>query len=228
MIVYRFGDYHSRYVEVVRNEECGKEGFVFNFDKVVEETFTGCNSEVAVMRGGRTLLSLEYRPFISRKLCVEIKPYGESEYSYIACLGEKKPQYVEGKNSFIITESYDEGLIVRIADLFHAVYNLGTLEDKVVQRNALDLFLFELPSIWDTGYIPIEEINKKTVHLYRKERRDSIVVNYAFFLSFVIIKVLGKIYIGNLPFSYVVNPGESQHLGELDRITVKNINSFDE
>lgn len=182
------------------------------------------------MREGYTLLSLEYRPFIlpsSGRLCIEIQPYGEGEYAYIACLGEKSPRYAEDRNLFIVRESYDEGLINRITDFVRSVYNFGTLSHRVVQRSALDLFLYDSPNVWDVGYILHEEVGKKSVRLYKRRRKGSIRVKYAVFLSYVVLKVFDRLYVGNLPFHYVVNPGEPQHLGELDRVIVKNITFFD-
>jgi hypothetical protein len=230
MVVYRVGDYPHLYVEIDKSEECGR-GFV-DFYKIVEETFTGCLKEVVIMREGYTLLSLEYRPLSkSGRLCIEIQPYGEAEYAYIACLGEKKPQYIEDRSLFIITESYDEGLISRIGNFLYSVYSFGTLEGRVVKRNALDLFLYEeknLPNMWEDGYIRYEEMGKKSVRLYRRKRKGSIPVKYAVFLSYVVFRVFDGLCIGNLPFNYVVNPGEPQHLSELDRIVVKNIISFND
>jgi hypothetical protein len=56
---------------------------------------------------------------------------------------------------------------------------------------------------------------------------DSITVDYEFYLSYVIFRAFGKLYIGNLPARYIVNPGEPEHLGEgFYAITVRNVNSF--
>ncbi len=70
--------------------------------------------------------------------------------------------------------------------------------------------------------------SKKTIHPYLKRIPDSITVDYEFYLSYVIFTAFGKLYIGNLPTRYIVNPGESEEITEerFDVITVSNVNSF--
>ncbi|MFP3347587.1 MAG: hypothetical protein RXR17_09190 [Sulfolobaceae archaeon] len=238
---YYFGNYPHIYVEVkenAKNEQLCKTETIdaFDFPKLVENLFTGCLDEASVMRDGHTLLNLEYRPFIlptttSGRLCVEIQPYAEGEYADIACLGVEPLDYIQTGKTTIITESYDEGLIKRIASLMEAVYNAGSLNDKNVRKNALKLFLFqqrsEKLSIWNVGYIPIRDLSKKTVHIYSDKIPDSVAVEYEFFLAYVIFNAFGRIYIGNLPFNYIVNPGEPQHLGEdFDVVKVINVSTF--
>jgi len=240
---YYFGQYPHLYVEVVENpdplykEICETEIVkAGDFVKIVENVFLDCLSEVAVMKENEgSIINLDFMPFIlpsasSGKLCIEIQPFGEGEYADLACLGMKPPQYIQSGKVIIATKSYDAELIKHIADLVHAVYKAGTLDNKNVQEKALKLFLFEEktePTEWRVGYIPTRDISKKTIHLYSNRIPDSITVDYALFLSYVIFRAFGKLYVGNLPFRYIVNPGESEHLGEgFYAITVGNVNSF--
>jgi hypothetical protein len=240
---YYFGRYPRLYVEVIESTEplskelCETEIIkAGDFVKIVENVFIGCLDEAAVMSESEgPIINLEFRPFLppfvpSGKLCVEIQPYGASMYADIPCLSMQPPQYIQAGKAFIATKSYDEELIKHIADLVRAVYSTGTLDNKNVQEKALKLFLFEEktePAKWSVGYIPTSEIGKKTIHLYFNRIPDSITVDYAFYLSYVIFKAFGKIYIGNIPDRYIVNPGESEQLGYgYSKIRIKNLNSF--
>jgi hypothetical protein len=241
---YYFGRYPHLYFEVVESadplykEICETEIVkAGDFAKIVENVFLDCLSEVAVMKENEgSIITLEPRPFLppfvpSGKLCIEILPYGGSQYADLPCLSMEPPQYIQVRNVFIIAKSYDAELIKRIADLVHAVYDTGTLDNKNVQEKALKLFLFEEktePVKWNVGYIPTKDISKKTIHLYLKRIPDSITVDYALYLSYVIFTAFGKLYIGNLPTRYIVNPGESEEITEekFDVITVRNVNSF--
>jgi hypothetical protein len=240
---YYFGRYPHLYVEVVESasplykEICETEIIkAGDFVKIVENVFLDCLSEAAVMKENEgEIITLESRPFLppfvpSGKLCIEISPFAEGEYADLACLSMEPPQYIQSGNVFIIAKSYDAELIKRIADLVHAVYDTGNLDNKNVQEKALKLFLFQEktePGEWNVGYIPTRDISKKTIRLYSNRIPDSITVDYIFFLSYVIFRAFGKLYIGNLPTRYIVNPGEPEHLGEgFDVITVRNVNSF--
>jgi len=242
---YYFGQYPHRYFEVVENinplnkELCEMEMInAGDFVKIVENVFIGCLDEAAVVTDEHALINLVYKPFLppfissisSGKLCVEIQPHAVSEYADISCLSMRPPQYIQTGKVIITTKSYDEELIKHIADLVRAVYNAGTLNDKNVQEKALKLFLLEQktePDRWSVGYIPTKYINKKTIPLHSNRIPDSITVDYTIFLSFVIFRAFSKLYVGNLPFRYMVNPGEPEHLGEgFYVIKVENINSF--
>jgi len=242
---YYFGQYPHRYVEVVENadplnkELCEME--IINagdFVKIVENVFIGCLNNATVISDEHALINLEHKPFLppfvssisSGKLCIEIQPHGVSEYADMPCLSMRPPQYIQTGKVIITTKSYDEELIKHIADLVRAVYNANTLNHKNVQEKALKLFLLEEktePTRWSIGYIPTKYINKKTIHLHSNRIPDSITVDYTIFLSFVIFRAFSKLYVGDLPFRYMVNPGEPEHLGEgFYAIKVENINSF--
>ncbi len=204
---YYFGRYPHLYVEVVENtdplnkEICETEIVkAGDFVKIVENVFIGCLVEAAVMSGSEvTIINLEFRPLIlpsasSGHLCIEIQPYAEGEYADLVCLGMEPPQYIQSEKIFIITKSYDAELIKHIADLVQATYKTGTLDNKNVQEKALKLFLFEEKTEhakWNVGYIPTKDFSKKTIHLYSNRIPDSITVDYALYLSYVIFRAFG-------------------------------------